>query len=61
MKPKCILSNNIIKLKDYKIGRYTGEGGFGIILEEIEKKTGKKVAIKFLKEKELLYNKNHQK
>ena len=60
MSKTMFLSQNIIKLDDYKITKYLGQGGFGIVFEAIEKKTGKLVALKVLKEKKLLHRKKNQ-
>lgn len=40
--------NNCANLDDYVIGEKLGEGGFGEVLLGTCKKTGKKVAIKFM-------------
>lgn len=42
------ISDMLINLSDYKLNKIIGRGGFGVVFEATEKKTGKTVAIKVI-------------
>lgn len=54
MSRELTINDKIIKLDDYDLGRVIGEGGFGIVFEATEKKTGKTVALKVVLNKKSL-------
>lgn len=42
-------ANVLINLDDYELNRIIGEGGFGVVFEAKDKKTGKLVALKVIR------------